>query len=574
MSKLSAKLICLLVALTISLGSFSGCNGTNDTPQASSESVSSAESEKNDNTDTDTSSEETISSEGLPVDEEFLEELPEEDEEVVYEELKVDNTKIVNSNFRGISAIHQLYNYMPDVFGRTYSSKQIKMELETLKAMDLKMIRSFYGSSLSWDGEKGLHDFESEWMQAFYKNCKDMEKIGVDIGITMLWNLGGFLDTEKISTQGVSLGGNGFVVPGDLEATAKAFELFCEESVLAFKAHGINNIKYLFCFTECNNTYSDDAVGETILERRQYEKLYPLFDRAIKAVDKGLKNSGLRKQYKIVGPCDNWRADDGSEEYSRLVKYTAENLANEVDIIGSHNGYARSSDYTNDAYYDLPVEKLTDPLERAQSVGKEYWIDEYNVAINQYSAIEVRESHNNPWKGVALGAMINSVMNMGVNNLFLWTFYDQQWPNNTSGGGTSEFDNGVQICGYLPSLLESRTPRPAWYSCSLLTRYVGSGKVYASENAFGLYISAIKRDDGEYTVVVTNYNYLESPVQIKFEKSMGGKNFYRHLYWASSIEPVPGCEMIEADAVAKGVTDGFYDIIPGGSVAVYTTVTE
>ena len=571
MSKPLIRLICLLLAVAICLSAFSGCKATSEETKTSSRPTSSVESEE----PSSSTDEAEISDEELTADdEEFLEELPDEDEEVVYEELTVNNTKIINSNFRGISAIHQLYNYMPDAFDRTYSDKQIKTELETLKTMELKMIRSFYGSSLSWDGAKGMHDFESEWMQAFYKNCKDMEKIGVEIGITMLWNLGGFLDTEKISTQGVSLRGNGFVVPGDLEATAKAFELFCEDSVLAFKSHGINNIKYIFCFTECNNTYSDDTVAETILERRQYEKLYPLFDRAIKAVDKGLKNSGLRKQYKIVGPCDNWRADDGSEEYSRLVKYTAENLADEVDIIGSHNGYARSSDYTNDAYYDIPIEKLTDPLERAKSVGKEYWIDEYNVAINQYSATEVRASHSNPWKGVALGAMINSVMNMGVNNLFLWTFYDQQWPNNTSGGGTSEFDNGVQICGYLPTLLESRTPRPAWYSCSLLTRYVGSGKVYECESGFGVYISAIKRDDGEYTVVVTNYNYLESPIQIKFEKSMGGKNFYRHLYWASSIEPVPGCEMIEADAVAKGVTEGFYDIIPGGSVAVYTTVTE
>lgn len=571
MSKLLTQLLCLLVALVITLNAFAGCKATPESTQNSSKTTSSVNSENsNESSQEDTSSEDEAPFE----DDEILVELTDEDEELVYETLTVNNTQIINSNFRGISAIHQLYNYMPDVYDRTYSEKQIKMELDTLKTMDLKMIRSFYGSSLSWDGEKGIHNFESEWMQAFYKNCKDMEKIGVEIGITMLWNLGGFLDTEKISSQGVSLGGNGFVVPGDLEATAKAFEKFCEESVLAFKSHGINNIKYLFCFTECNNTFNDATVGETILEQRQYEKLYPIYDRAIKAVDSGLKKSGLRKQYKIVGPCDNWRADDGSEEYSRLVKYTAENLADEVDIIGSHNGYARSSDYTNDAYYDIPIEKLTYPLEQAKSVDKEYWIDEYNVAINQYSAIEVRESHNNPWKGVALGAMINSVMNLGVNNLFLWTFYDQQWPNNTSGGGTSEFDNGVQICGYLPSLLESRTPRSAWYACSLLTRYVGSGKVYSTENGFGVYISAIQRNDGEWTVVVTNYNYLDAPIKIQFEKSMGGKNFYRYLYWASNIEPVPGCEMIEADSTAKGVTEGFYDIIPGGSVAVYTTATE
>lgn len=573
MKNIFKQLICLLLMLALSLGAFAGCK-TKPVADASSEPVISTETEPE-----DTTSEESEEEEEIPVAddawEDTLGELPTEDDSVYYEELRVDNTTVINPTFRGINAIHQLYNYMPDEFGRTYSEKQVQQELDTLEAMGLRMIRSYYGSSMAWDPVTQQHDYESPYMQAFYKNCKDMEEIGVEVGITMLWDLRGFLADAKSTTQGVGLSATGFVVPGDLEATAKGFEKFCEESVLEFKAHGVNNVKYLFCFTECNNMLQDSSIGETTLEHRQYDKVYPIYDRAIKAVDQGLKNSSLRKQYKIVGPCDNWRADDGSEEYSRLVKYTAEHLADEVDIIGSHNGYDRSDDYTTDVFYDIPPEKLTDPMERAATVGKEFWIDEYNVAVTQYTVAELRGSHNNPWKGVALGAMVNSVMNMGgVSNLFLWTFYDQQWPGNTNGGGTSEFDNGVQVCGYLPTLLESRTPRAAWYSLSLLTRYVGQGEIYACEVGFGVYISAIKRTDGEWTVVVTNYNYEDTPVQIAFEKSMGGKDFYRHLYWAAGIEPVPGCEMIEADAVAKGVTDGFCDTLPGGSVAVYTTVKE
>ncbi len=573
MRNLTKQLICLLLALALSLSVFAGCK-TKPKETVSEEPVTSVETETDD-TSSGEPEEEVVDE---PADDEWdegLEELPSESEEYV-EALKVNNNKIINDNFRGVNAIHQLYNYMPDEFNRMYNEKQVKMELDTLEAMELKMIRSYYGSHMAWDPVKQEHDYESPYMTAFYKNCKDMEKIGVEVGITMLWSLTGFIADKKSTTQGIGLGENGFVVPGDLEATGKGFEKFVEESVLAFKAHGVNNVKNLFCFTECNNMLQDSTVGETTLEHRQYEKIYPIYDRAIKAVDQGLKNSGMRKQYRIVGPCDNWRDDDGSEaDYSRLVKYTVDNLSDEVDVIGSHRGYARHSDYTQDAFYDIPPEMLTEPMERAATVDKEFWIDEYNVAITEYSVTLLRASHANPWKGVALGSMINSVMNMGgVNTLFLWTFYDQQWPNNTNGGGDSEFDNGVQVCGYLPTILESRTPRPAWYSLSLLTKYIGQGAIYECEVGFGVYISAIKRTDGEYTVVVTNYNFEDTPIQIEFAKSMGGKNFYRHLYWASTIEAVPGCETIKADAVAKGVTDGFCDTLPGGSVAVYTTVKD
>lgn len=567
------QLICFLLVLALALGAFAGCK-SKPVADASSEPVTSTETEPEDTSSEEEPEEEVVDE---PADDEWdegLEELPSESEEYV-EALKVNNNKIINENFRGVNAIHQLYNYMPDEFGRMYNEKQVKMELDTLEAMEIKMIRSYYGSHMAWDPVTQQHDYESPYMTAFYKNCQDMEKIGIEVGITMLWGLSGFIAKEKATTQGIGLGENGFVVPGDLEATGRGFEKFVEESVLAFKAHGVNNVKNLFCFTECNNMLQDKTVGETTLEHRQYEKIYPIYDRAIKAVDKGLKNAGMRKQYRIVGPCDNWRADDGSEEYSRLVKYTVENLADEVDVIGSHNGYDRSDDYTKDVFYDIPPEKLTDPMERAATANKEFWIDEYNVAITQYTVAQLREAHNNPYKGVALGAMINSVMNMGgVNTLFLWTFYDQQWPNNTNGGGDSEFDNGVQVCGYLPTLLESRTPRAPWYALSLLTKYIGQGEILSCEVSFGVYISAIKRTDGEYTVVVTNYNFEDTPIQIEFAKSMGGKNFYRHLYWASAIEAVPGCETIKADAVAKGVTKGFCDTLPGGSVAVYTTVKD
>lgn len=488
--------------------------------------------------------------------------------------LFVNNKNIITKGFRGISYIHQLYNYMQDEENRLNNSEQIEYELEMLKKTGVKNIRAFYGESLSWDKEKGIHDFESEWMQAFYKNCKDMEKLGIEIGITTQWHLHAFWQDidEKRKKQGVDIGYNGSIVPGDIEATAINFEKFIEDSVLAFERHGITNIKYLYCFTECNNCKM--GRGDTACVRRQYAQLIPLYDRFIRAVDKGLKNAGLRDKYKIVGPCDNWRADDGSESFSILSKYTAKYLADVVDIIGSHNGYDRAHNYEDDEFYDIPFPKLAPPRNEAQKVNKEYWVDEYNVMLHGgYNAAHHLENRDNPMRGVAFGTLVNSIMNMGaVHTVLIWALFDQQWPNNHSGvAEKSEFNDGEHIVGYLPNPKKSTIPTNAWYACSMLTNLIGSGDVVECEIDRPVYISAINRDDGEFTVVVTSYKGEKTDIDVSFAESLNGKTLYRYLYHGKTDYKELGNNLIKNDKEIKNVNTEFSDTLPEYCVAVYTT---
>ncbi len=576
------RIVCLILVLVMSISAFAACKPSNDDPAASSEPVS---SDVNSEEPTD---EEPPSDEEPPYEEETLEEpgdewldeFPEEEEDVYYEELTVKNSKASPTYFRGINYIHQMASYYTDSFGRLYTDKQRQYELELMENMGVKMIRSFYGSSLTYDPKTNTQNYNSEGMKEFISACKAMDSIDIEVGATAIWSMRDLVDNEEsTSTSTFDLGAPGIVVKDDWDATVRNYRDFMKNTVLTLKANGVNNMKYFFAYTECNNTFTGDGLdingekAETSLENREYERIYPLFDTLITALDGGLKDAGLRNQYKIVGPCDNWRTDDGSEPISLLTKYTVENLADKVDIIGSHNGYDRANEYVDDMYYEMPPEKLTYPMEQAKKIGKEYWVDEYNVSVTQYGYENVRLANQNPWKGVAAGAMMNSIMNMGdVSNIFLWTLWDEQWPDNTNNALDGEFDNGIQICGYLNCLFETQTPLVPWYSISLLTRYIGAGNVYPCEGpGYVQYISAIKRDDGETTVVVTNYDIMEANVKINFEKSMGGKNFYRYVYDFNTIEPASSYEMIAADAVAKNVTTGFYDQVPAGSVVIYTT---
>ncbi len=581
------SLICFCLALIIAFFSFAGCSKKTEENHSSSTSDNAPSSDES-TSDLPSDSDDTVASETEEVDDVWDELETNDDTEEYYQELTVFNSKYTNENFLGVNFIHQLTNGYPDMYDRVYSQKQIDLELETIKKMGVRMIRSYYGSSLAWDPVKKEHNFENEWMTAFYQSCLDMQKIGIEVGITPQWDLRALIDgTNSLPTYsgwGQEIMGymsfkqdaNGETVV-DLEATANNFAAFVKESVLAFRAHGVNNVKQMFCFTECNNIihlYGKDKNqnAETSYEAREYERLYPVYDIMIRAVDEGLKDAGSREKYQIVGPCDNWASvyGDDSEPYSMLVKYTVENLKGVVDVIGSHNGYDRAPTYVDDMYYDLPFIKLSDPMNQAENAGMEYWIDEYNAAVNSYGGEENSRTNRDIFKGTAVGAMTNSIMNMGgVSNVYIWALYDQQWPNNVGGG---EFINGMHMVGYLPSLLQSTTPYPAYYALSLITRYVGAGKLFGCEiGEYSVYISAIERHDGEITLVVTNYNAQPENVKINFEKSLGGKTFYRYLYQPSEITPAPGNDMIKSDAVAKKVTTQFADALPEMSVAIYTT---
>lgn len=578
------KILCLVLSLSIMLFAFAACSKKNN-EIVSSEPTSSDTSVGEDSTESEEPSSEPEDTADDSFDDEWEEEEWFEDdfeaeEGVYYEPLIVNNKEYANENFMGIGFIHQMFSYQNDKSGRVYNDRQRELELETMKKMNIKTIRAYYGADYSWDPVTHTRNFESEEMLGFYKACKAMESIGVEVGLTAQWSLRHFLNgSAQYDSMGqFSLSG---LVTDDFDETCKNYRQFMKDTVLALKAHGVNNVKYFFAYTECHNTFNDgkDINGNPTnsdQEDYEFEKLFPIYDKAITSLHNGLKDAGLRSQYKIVGPCDNWVRSWSEVGYSPLVKYTIDELSDVVDIIGTHNDYAESNDLTKDVFYDIPQERQEWTYTEARKAGKPHWIDEFNVRSlansHEASAAERRAYADNPIRGVAAGAMVNGLLNYGyADNVFIWTLYDEQWPDNSTGGIGSEFDNGVQLCGYLPCLFETSRPYKAWYAMSLMTKYVGSGKIYKCEVGYGLYISAVERDDGEITLIVTNYNMEDANAEISFEKSVDGKDFYRYRYENSKIKAAQGNEMIKADAVAENVTNKFYDTFPPYSVTVYST---
>jgi len=599
-------LILLTVCLALAISAF-GCTPTEENPSSSSsinETPSSdTDTSSNDEDDfDDTSSEEIQSSEDNWDDtlDNITDEVPEGEE---YQELTVLNAKApVTKDFLGINGVHMMFDYFKDDAGggtRDLTEEQINTHADRIQEMGISIVRSIFSSSAAWNGKTQSFDWNSENFKGFIKSCKLMQDRNIDLAVSPgLWSLSGVFvgqDGNDLETPNPSkLQGNGIVFRPcmnnkyelDEDALAESmanYRKFMNDAVLQFEANGIHNIKYFMAFTEVNQAIRGAIAkpnGENNSETfkiRHYPELAPVFGTAIRTLDQSLKDVGMRDKYKIVAPCDNWGGDfeiNDPEAYSYLIRYCLENLSNEVDIIGTHRNYSMGNDFSEDIYHDFPSMALGTTREITTAANKPLWLDEYGVGLNGKSSASPEQRRTfqaNPVKGVAFGSMVTGVMNMGVENCIIWQIDNQQWPNNSNG---YEFDNGMQVgCGYLASPLESMTPYAPWYSFSMISKYVGRGEVYECTDGLGVFMSCIKRTDGEWTIVVTNHTVDDAPVKIMLEKSLGGKTFYRHRYTTNHV-PTPSATIIGVDAVAKNVTKGFYDTLPGFSVSVYTTVKD
>lgn len=580
------KIICLLLAITLSF-CVTGCNKKGSTKKPKKSASKSNSSVWNS----------AYSNEPIIDDEDEIVE-PEEDEEddaVTYEVLPVQNGSTpINSNFGGFGGVHMSFAYMPDGSGANrlpMEQWQAQMEYDRIAgSMRVGRIRTLYGPGMVWNYQQQKFEWDPEKnaaLKGFYKGVEEWQKRGVEVVFSPVWalshllaNRGDWKNTNPKTVDYTTFVGCGITEGDDYEKTLKNFRKFVCDTVLNFKANGIHNAKYLTAFTECNLSYQYISAPEgtaplpedaTARQKRHYDILCEKYAEAVKALDAGLRDSGLRSSYKIVGPCDNFARDfeyTDPEQYSILTKYTLENLSDYVDIIGTHQ-YSYGNDYSESLFYENIETTLGKTVQMAKAKGKEIWLDEYNASLNGDIKFAQRLiTQDNPIRGIAQAATHLGALNSGFDHAILWALSDVQWPNTRD---TIEFQSGLQAGGLLRSPLVSTVPYKPWYAISLITRYTGAGTVYQVEQGTDLYISCVKRNDGHYTVIMVNYSVDDVPVQVQFEKGLGRKTFYRHTYNSGDVVATTQAKIIGVSRIVKNVSRNIHDTLPGYSVTVYTT---
>ncbi len=202
-----------------------------------------------------------------------------------------------------------------------------------------------------------------------------------------------------------------------------------------------------------------------------------------------------------------------------------------------------------------------------QNLKGNYWHDEYNVTFDEKS---------DPEHGVWMSLGQVAQMNGGGKCSFMWTLFDQQWPNNHTNSPDA-FEDGVHIHGIAPVLTKSLVPHPTYYSWGLVSRYTGGEGTRCYE---GVCLSPEKvamnineLPDGNYTITVVNYGRTEQDIELKFNTYFD-RTFNRHLYDSATIKPDERAILPGIDKVFENVCDTICDTLPPMSVAVYTTMND
>lgn len=593
------RIVLLVLSLAIAISLLGACSNSDSADNNSSSKNTSSANEKkpNNNTTSDNTNnlidpdapldgEENIpdTDTNIPGDEEF------EDEDYskpVYTYTVPNASKPVIDSYRGMSAtVWHAYGFMKDdKTGRVYTDEMMEIELDRLQRMGVHTCRTIMKSQWIWSATANNWDFDSKRANYFYDYCKELQRRGMNIILNLGWDVEFAIEIVKegkdAQEEVAYLNGRGDDVNGEsvgydfsglneywtrvTKSGLRYADLYAK-LLTELRSRGINNIDYLLYFTEPSNrkadgSYHPEGAGASA---EQYTKL-------CRIISDALDKSGTVGNIKSVGACQGG-ANDG------LVRYVIAHDPELFDILGSHH-YPTATYITDNVYYevaDILWEKYIDAMKGANLFGrKEFWCDEY--AANDSTTVK-GEPDTSPWNGLQAVVGLIASQRRGISNTISWQAADQLWTDSIYNEG--EFREGVHMCGAMPSLFNSDIPRGEYYMWGLFSRYNGyqNGKVYYVDyteddiHVFsGLHIGVVQLEDGNWTVTVVNADTEPSTFIIDFEKAIG-RTLYRHTENVETCSPDSKALIADVDKVYMGVQDKFTDTIPGGTLAVYTTV--
>lgn len=553
--------ICLCVFLALSCV---GCNSSK-APVSSDNSSSDTDVVDNNSEDSSSNEDDEITEDEFDS-EDYFEEEYYEDEYFDYEDeestsqpfeikAKIANTQPISTKYMGSgSGVYFCFSYMKDDYGRNATDKQIKVEMDRLQNMGIHTVRTQF--KFTWARDEKSPDgwnWESEDMLAVYHWLGELKNRNIDVMINP-WSFEWLYNGETSIPDTDYFRADNFTENSTRWCNAVA-ELFKQ-----LRSRGYTNAKYLVLFTEPipSKNKSDDA-NNCYVENA-------------KRLHTTLKNADLRNYVKIVGPN---RSDDDTELLEKCI-----NEADEAFDIYTQHRYLKSSSIINDMYYDdalIKYEPFVNTVKSSKAKNKPFWLDEFNVQDASISASNI--GMDNSMRGLQMAVGITAAMNLGADNVILWTLADQQWTNQDNTAAASGFNNGVLEHGLFNNIQLKAEPKSQYYSYSLLSKYCGrnNGKTYLAKpyedyEYLGVTLGCVETSDGNWTIIITNNNTEEVKITVDIEKTLGGAKLYRHQYLTSEDYRNIAAQIIPANKTFKNVTTGFTDVLRPASVAVYTTI--
>ncbi len=390
---------------------------------------------------------------------------------------------------------------------------------------------------------------------------------------------------------------------------AARYAEWVKQGLNAFKAHGVYNVEYVLPFTETGYAFTNPNTGETDPTYSYDEWMLMVI-----ALNDLLEQNNMRNDYKFIGPAQSIYAYQNrlsfieymyslpglqpGAEYEDLLdinamhQYTSPHTRQGYPstVYGPYGSYAMAED--NFTYYD-------DVLKTSGVRDMDFWCDEYFAHAN-----DAKWWHNVGMQMTQFAAGLTAGTNNGVNRFLTWQMFDCLWDGNAKHGAaindnSGEFSGGIHAVGTCPSLvhvdgktcpngetcectknynISSYVPRTTYYGINLIGRFMNNenADVFATEviddatqDGGGVYVSAIKNDEGRNVILVVNTMPTVSTVDIEFERN-DIVSFERYTYDPNEIIPTAEAKPLPSDKSFEinGATS-FKDTIPAQSFSIY-----
>ena len=613
--KLFAKIMLVLLVLTICISPLSACKKTKPSNNSSVDSVvdntgdDTIDSSQEEYTDSsyeeypmDSSSEDYVDypSDDFSSEQESYEDYQSDDYEDIpledmYEEDLEDlfKTEILVSNasepitntFRGVSGtVHFPYTYWQHTTGiGIYSQKLADYEFDRMRDTGYKYVRALLKDAFVWDKKKGGFNWDTQEMKWIYKWAQSLQERDMEIifngPYTFIPHAVGVQNWNKESdymmgTDVYKKGPENAHARTDL--AAERIGNFICDALEAFEAHGIHNISHLLFFTE--PVEDDDAAtahdtdGSDLLPKDL--TLTDIYVKFLKQTNKALEERGLRDDIKIIGPNSQENVYPNFLFVNAVLDEMDKTGVRLVDILSNHcypRGESAISDnflLTMDNYcmfYEQFINRYEEICDKYGWSNPEFWLDEFNT--NVYGSVDGADSDDaikSPWMATQFAAIYIHAMNYGVSNAVVWNFTNQYWPNTIKPW----YSNAIT-----QSILIQQEPYEKYYGYAILSQHLGNngGKVYATMDDWisGMTASCVELEDGNWVFVVANTGLEDVTFEVTFEKAIG-KNMYRHVY-TPNMKARLDHDPIPADKGFKNVGTTLKDVSEIGSITIYTT---
>lgn len=231
------------------------------------------------------------------------------------------------------------------------------------------------------------------------------------------------------------------------------------------------------------------------------------------------------------------------------------------------SGHAKSG--TQYSYFDYDIKTKKACLDE----GDQFWYDEYNcLGYRVNDDIVKRPEH--PRHGTDLAAVRLAILNNGLQNSFMWSLFDQQWPYNHTNNN-DDFYDGDHRCGVMPALLRSKVPYPAYFAMRITSLVNGdeNSKIFKGEHNGNVVGAMVTNPDGNKTVLLVNESGEQKEVEITFEEALNA-DLNCYIYNPETVEGEWCKEEIaplKSDFTLSGVRDKIKATIPAFGVMAYST---